>query len=119
MSEFSVLDWLSEPKSERFRRGLGFGTFAILAFGAPLFFVVLASAAIPHCKTCGEGLGTDIVLATVLATASGVLIGVGASFARSVFERYLSSRWTVSVLLLVTVAAAYLLLQPALDWIAG
>ena len=112
-----VLDWLSEPKSQGFRRGLGFGSFAALAFGAPLFLLVLASAAIAHCKTCGDGLGSDFVLAVVLAGAFGVLIGVGASFAQPTLEKYLSSRGAVAALLLVTLALAYLLLQPALNWI--
>ena len=117
MSEFSPLDWLSEPKSERFRHGLALGFFAALIFGAPLFFLVLASAAIAHCKTCGEGLGSDFVLAALLASAFGVLIGAGSAFARPALERYLSPRWAVAVLLLVTLVVAYLLLQPALNWI--
>ena len=112
-----ALDWLSEPKSQRFRRGLGFGSFAALALGAPLFFLVLASAAIAHCKACGESLSRDFVLAAVLAGAFGALIGAGASFAQPTFERYLSSRGAVAVLLLGTLALAYLLLQPALNWI--
>ena len=115
----NILEWLAEPKSYRVRYASAFGCFGAVAFGIPLSFLVLAFAAIPHCKTCSEGTEVDLLKGALLAFAFGALIGTIASLAQSTLARYCGPGGTVVVLLLTTIAAIYLSLGPALRWITG
>jgi len=117
--KFDILDWLAEPKSDRTRHGIHIGYFGTVAFGIPLFVLVLAFASIPYCKTCSQNVGTDLSASALISGSFGVMIGILASVAQPILVRYCGRGLTIAVLLIGTLGAAYLSLSPTLRWITG
>jgi hypothetical protein len=111
---FNLLEWLTERKTARTRRVGTFGCFGALIFGAPLCVLVLAFSAIPHCETCADDTGRDLLLAVGLASLFGVASGVTAVSLQPMLERYCSDRVAIAGLVLAIATAAYCGLSPAL-----
>jgi hypothetical protein len=111
---FNFLEWLSQPKTARTRRVGSFGCFGALIFGAPLCVLVLAFSAIPHCQTCADNTGRDLLHAVGFASLFGVASGVTAVSLQSILERYCSDRVAIGGLVLAIATAAYFGLSPAL-----
>lgn len=114
-----ILDWLAEPKSDRVRHGTMFGCLAAALLGIPLLFLVLAFAAVPHCKTCASQAGSHLIAGVALATLFGLAAGVVAAAARTFLQRVLGKVGAAILLMLCIAAAAYFSLSPALTLIIG
>ena len=116
---FDLLGWLAEPNSDRVRQGLVFGCFGTAAMGIPLLLALFAFAAIPHCKTCGAQLGSQLIAGTALAILFGLAAGALAAAARPSLQRALGKARSALLLTLCIAAAAYLSLNPALALITA
>ncbi len=115
----SIVDWSIEPKTPRARFGIALGCLAALALALPLLFLSMASAAIPHCKTCGANLGLQMFVGLLIAIFFGGVMGVIAAFARESLRRMLGPVGAMAALLLVIAATAFMCLEPALRFVTS
>jgi hypothetical protein len=114
-----LLDWIVESKSTRVRFGIGLGCFGAVVLGGTLVFGLLASAAIPHCKTCGAQLGEQFPLAVLFAALFGCAVGVLATFLHQPLRRRIGGPGAAVLVAAAALLAGYLCLKPLFTWLTA
>ena len=114
-----LLEWITDPKSERVRLGAGFGCFAAAAVGLPLLLLIVGFAAIPHCSECGSRLNLQLPLAILAAGLFGAVVAVVTTYIRRWLGHQLGNALATIILVLAICGSAYVSLEPILRLITA